>query len=123
MEELDVLCAANGYEEKFYFNDKYAKLPKEVKDELKIMCVLFVEDIGGVLSLEFDKDGNLEFSCRVADDDFNFDDIGCELKIRKLRKEKKDLLLAVELYHRMLDKVTKGEDISQDLLNLNNDTE
>ena len=54
-----VLCASSAYEKKFYLNENFEGLPQHVKDELKIMCVLFTEDVGGVLSLEFDENGNL----------------------------------------------------------------
>ena len=55
-----VLCASSAYEKKFYLNENFDGLPQHVKDELKIMCVLFTEDVGGVLSLEFDENGNLK---------------------------------------------------------------
>ena len=44
-----VLCASSAYEKKFYLNENFDGLPQHVKDELKIMCVLFTEDVGGVL--------------------------------------------------------------------------
>ena len=45
------LCGASWYEQKYYFNPAFDKLPKSVKDELQIMCVEFTEDVGGVLTL------------------------------------------------------------------------
>ena len=42
-----VLCGANSYEEKFYMNPDFDNLPQHIKDELKIMCVLYVHDVGG----------------------------------------------------------------------------
>ena len=39
-----VLCGANSYEEKFYMNPDFDNLPQHIKDELKIMCVLYVRD-------------------------------------------------------------------------------
>ena len=41
-----VLCGANSYEEKFYMNPDFDNLPQHIKDELKIMCVLYVHDVG-----------------------------------------------------------------------------
>ena len=38
-----VLCGANAYEKKYYFNQQFAGLPESVKDELHIICVLFTE--------------------------------------------------------------------------------
>jgi len=46
-EEKIVLCGANSYEEKYYLNPDFSGLPDHIKDELKIMCVLYVNDVGG----------------------------------------------------------------------------
>ena len=51
-QEKIVLCGASSYEEKYYFNEDFAALPEEIKKELKILCVLFVSEVGGVLTLE-----------------------------------------------------------------------
>ena len=54
-----VLCGASAYEQKYYLNEDFKSLPSQVQDELKIMCVLFTEDVGGILTLVFDEDGKL----------------------------------------------------------------
>ena len=36
-QENIVLCGANSYEEKYFFNEQFAALPTAIKDELKIM--------------------------------------------------------------------------------------
>ena len=59
MEETVVLCGANSYLQKYYFNPDFDSLPQEVKQELQIMCVLYTEDVGGILTLEFEEDGSL----------------------------------------------------------------
>ena len=46
-----VLCGASAYEQKYYLNEDFKSLPSQVQDELKIMCVLFTEDVGGILTL------------------------------------------------------------------------
>ena len=97
-----VLCGANSYEEKYYFNEKFNALPQEVKDELKIMCVLFTEDCGGILTLEFLKDGTLVFRTRVDDYDFYYDEIEAGLQIRKLEEEHADTLLKIETYYKAM---------------------
>ena len=58
-QENIVLCGANAYEQKYYFNPDFSSLPSAVQDELQIMCVLYTEDVGGVLLLEFDEEGSL----------------------------------------------------------------
>ena len=64
-----VLCGANSYEEKYYLNPDFDRLPDHVKDELKIMCVLYVNDVGGILTLVFEEDGELCFE--VTSEDFD----------------------------------------------------
>ena len=48
-----VLCACSAYEEKFYFNSRFSNIPKAVREELQIMCVMYTEEVGGELTLEF----------------------------------------------------------------------
>ena len=95
-----VLCASSAYEKKFYLNENFDGLPQHVKDELKIMCVLFTEDVGGVLSLEFDENGNLELNTSADEGDLLYDEIGSVLKIKEYQETKKELLEALELYYR-----------------------
>lgn len=96
-----VLCGASAYNEKFYLNEDFASLPDRIKDELKIMCVLYTQDVGGVLTLEFDEEGNLNFHTEAASDDFSYDEIGSVLKIREIQRSKTDLLEALETYYRV----------------------
>ena len=98
----DVLCGANSYNEKYYFNEKFANLPETVKDELHVMCVLFTEECGGILTLEYLADGTLVLRTRADDYDFYYDEINAGLGISKLRQEKKELLEQLELYYRVL---------------------
>ncbi len=97
-----VLCCSNAYEKKFYLNEEFQALPQHIKDELKIMCVLYTEDVGGILTLEYDEEGNLLFSVRAESGDFFFDEIGSELKIKELQREKGELLKSLELFYRVL---------------------
>ena len=73
MNEKTVLCGANSYTQKYYFNEEFSKLPDSIKQELKILCVLYVEDVGGILTLEFDENGNLELRVESDEGDYLFD--------------------------------------------------
>ncbi|MBP3325841.1 MAG: hypothetical protein J6L77_05410 [Coprococcus sp.] len=99
--EKIVLCASSKYEQKYYLNQDFEGLPEEIKKELKIMCVLFTEDIGGILTLEFDEDGTLNMVTQAYDEDLLYDEIGSVLKIKQLREEKKDLFQSLEMYFRV----------------------
>ena len=84
-----VLCGANSYEEKFYMNPDFDNLPQHIKDELKIMCVLYVHDVGGILTLVFEENGELEFEVTSAEGDPMFDEIGSRLKINEIQTDEK----------------------------------
>lgn len=105
-----VLCGVSAYEEKFYLNEDFASLPERVKEELKIMCVLYVHEIGGVLTLEFEEDGTLCFHTEANENDFMYDDIGSVLKIKELQREKTDLLESLEMYYKVFFLGEKYED-------------
>ena len=110
--ETVVLCGANSYEQKFYFNQEFKSLPEDVKKELQIMCVLFTEDIGGVITLEFEPDGSLEFKVQADEHDYLFDEIGSGLKIRQFQREKRELLEGLEIYYRVVFLGENIEDIA-----------
>lgn len=100
-QEKIVLCASSAYNKKFFINEDFSMLPEQIKQELKIMCVLFTEDIGGILSLEFEDDGTLLFKVEADEGDYLYDEIGSALKIKQLQKEKAELLEALELYYKV----------------------
>ena len=91
MEEEIVLCAANSYEQKYYLNPEFEMLPESIKQELNIMCVLYTENVGGILMVFYDEDGNLEFRVDHEENDFSFDEIGSVLKIKQLQQTKEKL--------------------------------
>ena len=83
------LCGASAYEKKFYFNQDFNALPDHVKKELQIMCVLYTEDVGGILTLEFDENGKLRFKTEALEADARYDEIGSGLKIKQIQQEKR----------------------------------
>ena len=87
-----VLCGASAYEQKYYFNKVFDRLPSSIQEELRILCVLFTEEIGGVLTLWFDREGNLQFTTEAKEADGLYDDIGSALRIKELQRSKRELL-------------------------------
>lgn len=104
-----VLCAASAYEQKYYLNEEFGSLPSQIQDELKIMCVLFTEDVGGIITLAFDEDGNLLLEVSADPGDLLYDEIGSELKIRQIQREKAELLQNLELYYKVFFRGEKIE--------------
>ena len=96
-----VLCGSSTYNKKYYLNEEFEGLPQQIKDELKATCVLFTEDIGGILQLMFSEDGILEFRTEAEEGDLLYDEIGSVLKIKQLQQTKRELLEALEMYYRV----------------------
>lgn len=100
-QEEVVLCGSSAYTKKYYLNESFETLPEGIKDELKIMCVLYTEDIGGTLTLYFDGEGRLQFQTGADEGDLLYDDIGSVLKVKQIQRTKQDLLEALELYFKV----------------------
>ena len=111
MDEEMVLCAASAYERKFYLNPEFNSLPEEVKPELQIMCVLYTADVGGILMVVYDENGNLELKVDHKEDDFTFDEIGSVLKIKELQKTKEELFESLEMFYKVFYLGEDSDDI------------
>lgn len=102
MSDKIVLCGANSYEQKYYFNkEQFGKLPEEIQDDLHVICVLFTEEVGGIFTICFDQAGNLQFETDVADNDYLFDEIGAGLLIREIERNRAELLHSLALYYKV----------------------
>jgi hypothetical protein len=110
-EDNVVLCGSNGYKKKYYFNEQFANIPESVQEELKVMCVWFTEECGGILTLEFDEKGKLLFKLTTSEYDGYFDEIGADLKIRQIRQERSGFLKSLELYYKTVVLGMKLEDL------------
>ncbi len=102
LNEEIVLCASNSYNQKYYLNENFKELPTSIKEELQIMCVLFTEDVGGILQVVFDEDGNLEFRTSCEENDYFYDEIGSVLKIKQYQNTKRELLESIEMYYKIV---------------------
>lgn len=96
-----ILCGSSAYTKKFYLNEDFSGLPSQIQDELKILCVLFTEDVGGTLTLVFDEEGNLRLETDAEEGDLLYDEIGSVLKVKQLQNEKQELFESLETYFKV----------------------
>lgn len=99
--EKIVLCGANAYEQKYYFNEKFKGIPQSIQDELHIICVLFTSEVGGIFTIVFEPDGTLAFETDAAEDDILYDEISSGLLIGEIRRNRQELLESLSLYYRV----------------------
>lgn len=104
-----VLCGANAYTKKYYLNPAFFRLPEQVRRELQILCVTIAEESGGILTLEYDSEGHLQFKAQADDGDYLFDEIASGMKIARARYAHRELLEALELYCRVMHSGEKTE--------------
>ena len=102
MSERVVLCGANAYEKKYYFNRLFEKLPDAIKDELHIICVLFTEEAGGVFTMVFEEDGTLSLETEAAEEDILYDEIGSALLVKEVQRRRQELFESLTLFYKVV---------------------
>lgn len=100
-QEKMVLCGANSYDMKYYFNEKFNGIPESIKNELHILCVLFTEEVGGIFTIGFDEEGNVLLETNADDDDIYYDDISSGLMVAEVRRQRRELLESLSIYYRV----------------------
>lgn len=96
-----VLCGANAYEQKYYFNEQFNGIPESIKEELRVICVLFTQEVGGIFTIGFDQDGMLTLQTDVADDDFYYDEIASGLLVGEVRRNRQELFESLGLFYKV----------------------
>ena len=109
-QERVVLCGANAYEQKYYFNQAFKGIPESIQEELHIICVLFTEEVGGVFTVVFEPDGSVSLETNADDDDIYYYEISSGLLVSEIRRKRQELLESLSLYYRVF--VLK-EDLSE----------
>lgn len=96
-----VLCGANAYEQKYYFNEQFAGIPESIKEELHVICVLFTEEVGGIFTIVFEEDGSVSLETDAEEDDLLYDEIGSGLLVREIRRNRQEMFESLQLYYRV----------------------
>lgn len=96
-----VLCGANAYEQKYYFNETFRGIPESIKEELHIICVLFTEEVGGVFTIVFEEDGSVSLDTEAYEEDILYDEVSSGLLLREIRVQRQELLESLSLYYRV----------------------
>ena len=84
-----VLCGANAYEQKYYFNEKFNGIPQSIKDELHVISVLFEED------------GSISLETNAEESDLLYDEISSGLLVGEIRRNRQEMFASLQLYYRV----------------------
>jgi len=96
-----VLCGANAYELKYYFNPMFRQIPESIKKELNIISVLFTQEAGGIFTILFEEDGSVSIETNADEEDITYDEITAGLLVGEVRRKRQDLFEALGLYYRI----------------------
>lgn len=114
----EVLLAISPYVKKYYFNEKYKDLPQDVKNELIQEIAVIAEKINGIITIGFEEDGDVYIEERY-EDPMLYDEIGGQLEIGRLQREKQELLRALKLWYQIYH-TEEGKALKEILINKNN---
>lgn len=96
-----VLCAANKYEMKYFFNKTFASLPDSIQKELHIISVLFAQEVGGVFKILFEADGDITIETEAKEEDFLYDDISAGLMVAEIKRTRQEMFESLSLYYKV----------------------
>lgn len=73
-----------------------------IKDELKILCVMYAEQVSGTIQIIYEEDGSLRIDVDHNDNDFMYDEIGSVLEVKRIQRERRELFEALETYYKVV---------------------
>ena len=79
--------------------EEFKFLPDTIKEDLKRICVYMAEKLNCTFLVGFDDNGDVYFETIKHEGDFDFDEIGAELEIKRLQKEELELFRAMEQWY------------------------
>ena len=110
-----VLAGASREKQKYFFEPEFNAIPQAVKDEIRNICIVMAERLGCTFLISFEESGDILFEIVKNEGDFDFDDIGAELEIKSLKREKKELIKALKLWY-VINMTEDGAKIREELL-------
>ena len=114
MEKI-VLAAASFEKEKYFFNDQFEKLPESIKKDIKVITVVLANNLMCTIVMGFYETGDIYFEAIKREEASDFDDIGAELEIKVLQKEKADFLEKLRLWY-LVYNTKEGKEMKDELL-------
>lgn len=96
-----IIFAISSFNKKYYFSEITEKLPFDIKEEIKLMGFYFVEKVSGIFNIGFYDDGTFFIQTTSNENDFEYDEIGAQLEIEKIKREKKELINSLQIWYKL----------------------
>ncbi|MDA3734245.1 DUF6145 family protein [Niameybacter massiliensis] len=112
--EKQIVISVSPYNHKYYFEPKFNDIPTEIKEELAEAIAAIAEKVNAIISVGFNEDGQI-FIDQTADEEIFVDEIGAALEIKRLQKDKAELLKSLQLWY-MVYRSEQGQIVKEIVL-------
>ena len=113
--EKKVLAAADCAAQKYFLEPAFAALPEQILEEVKTICIVLAQKLNCTFLIGFYENGEVYFETVQREDDFDFDQIGAELEIKRLQRQEAELFRALQMWYTVF--FTKdGKQMREELL-------
>lgn len=98
----NIICGANAYDQKYYFNkEMYGNIPQSIQEELHVICVLFTEECGGIFTIRFEEDGGIAMDTISEETDYLYDEVSAGLLMGEIRRKRQELFESLSMYYKV----------------------
>lgn len=109
------MAAASYEKQKYFIEPEFAAIPDKIKKEVQTICVYLAQKLMCTFVMGFHENGDVYFQTVKNDELSDFDDIGAELEIKALKKDKAKLMEALKLWY-LIYKTPEGEKLKAELI-------
>ena len=113
--EKRVLAAASFEKQKYFLDPAFQALPEAVQEEVRTICVILAQKLGAAFVMGFYEDGEVYVETVKREGDFDFDEIGADLEVKELYRQKRELFQTLKLWYRVFF-TQEGKEIKNKLL-------
>lgn len=100
-ENKDILCSASYYKHGYFLNEKFEKLPEQIKRELRVITVCLAERTKGIAILGFYEDSaDVYIEVMNQPEDYLYDEISAKLEVGYVEKDNEELFKSLSLWYR-----------------------
>lgn len=99
--DRQIFISASYYKQKYYANPQYEGLPAEIRNEMRVLCIMLAEKLHGIITLGFYPNGDVFLNVTPEEGDHEHDEIGAQLEIKDVEKENADTFKKMKLWYLM----------------------
>lgn len=99
--DKQIFISATYYKQKYYTNPEFEGLPVEIRNDMRVLCIMLAEKLHGVITLGFHPSGDVFFEIEPEDGDLEYDEIGARLELKEIEEENKEKFKTMKLWYLM----------------------